>query len=240
MREKFVWTRLCEIVKQEVLNLQASVKEGHETVFLFWGDRAIGKTTACKKVAGELPEVHYVSLNPMNTKSESSFVRALVEAMGKPTRWGAMANLKTLTEEKPQVFLLDNGEELFNLKSRTPKTPPLLRMVKYLTEAGHGFAIISNEDIPPKVAVYREVWKRVRRVVEFEDLYLDDVIAFAKAYGVKVKDTERIYEEAKALGLTAIDLADIFRHAFYNLVEEVNIRTFKELSKSVLRKGVLV
>ena len=171
----------------------------------------------------------------MNTKSESSFVRALVEAMQKPTKWGALANLKVLTEEtEPQIFLLDNGEELFNLKSRTPKTPPLLRMIKYLTEVGHGFAIISNEDIPPKIAVYKEVWKRVRKVVHFEEIYPEDITYFAEAYGVKVSEPQRLFEIAKELGLTAIDLSDIFRQALFNMLAELDAKSFKQIAKSLL------
>ena len=234
-RQKVVTTQLYNILKGEVLNLQASVRDGNETLFLFWGDRAIGKTTAAKRVAEELPGVWYVGLNPMNTKSESSFVRALVEAMQKPTKWGALANLKVLTEEtEPQIFLLDNGEELFNLKSRTPKTPPLLRMVKYLTEVGHGFAIISNEDIPPKIAVYKEVWKRVRKVVYFEEIYPEDIIYFAEAYEIKVFEPQRLFEIAKELGLTAIDLSDIFRQALFNMLPELDSKGFKQIAKSLL------
>jgi hypothetical protein len=234
-RQKVVPTQLYKILRGEVLNLQASVKDGNETIYLFWGDRAIGKTTAAKRVAEDLPGVWYVPLNPMNTKSESSFVRALVEAMQKPTKWGALANLKVLTEEtEPQIFLLDNGEELFNLKSRTPKTPPLLRMVKYLTEVGHGFAIISNEDIPPKIAVYREVWKRVRKVVKFEEIYPEDINHFAEAYSVNVSNPQKLFDIAKELGLTAIDLSDIFRQAFFNMLHEIDAKTFKQLSKSLI------
>ena len=241
MREqKLVATQLYNILHGEVLNLQASVKDGNETLFLFWGERAIGKTTAAKWVAREIPGVWYVGLNPMNTKSESSFVRALVEAMQKPTKWGALANLKVLTEEVgPQIFLLDNGEELFNLRSRTPKTPPLLRMVKYLTEAGHGFAIISNEDIPPKVALYREVWKRVRKVVHFEEIYPDDITAFAEAYKVKVAEPEKLYEIAKEFGLTAIDLADIYRQASFNFIEELDAKEFREFAKALVERRLI-
>jgi len=233
MRETLVRTKLYDILHAEVLNLQSAVLDGTETLYLLWGDRAIGKTTAAKKVAEEVPGVWYVSLNPMNTKSESSFVRALVEAMQKPTKWGALANLKVLTEEtEPQTFLLDNGEELFNLKSRTPKTPPLLRMVKYLTEVGHGFAIISNEDIPPKIAVYKEVWKRVRKVVRFEEIYPEDIQRFAEAYSIRVKP-ERLYEIARGLGLTAIDLSDIFRQAQFNALDELSPKTFKQFAKAL-------
>jgi len=239
-RQKVVTTQLYNILKGEILNLQASVRDGNETLFLFWGDRAIGKTTSAKRVAEEIPGVWYVGLNPMNTKSESSFVRALVEAMQKPTKWGALANLKVLTEEtEPQIFLLDNGEELFNLRSRTPKTPPLLRMVKYLTEVGHGFAIISNEDIPPKIAVYKEVWKRVRKVVRFEEIYPEDILHFAEAYGVKVSAPKKLFEIAKELGLTAIDLSDIFRQALFNMLPELDAKAFKQIAKALL-KGRLV
>jgi len=238
MREqKLIRTQLYNILTEELLNLQASVKDGSETIFVLWGDRAIGKTTSAKWIAKELPGVWYVPLNPMTTKSESAFIRSLVEAMQKPTKWGALANLKILTEEtKQQVFILDNGEELFNLKSRIPKTPPLLRMVKYLTEVGHGFAIIGNEDIVPKLVPYKEIWKRVRHVVEFKPLYPEDVPNFANAYGIKVKNAEKVFEIATSLGLTAIDLSDIFRQAYFNFIEEIEPKTFKKLAKTVLSK----
>jgi len=227
---RFAPTTIYNILTEELINLQTAVENGTETIYLFWGDRAIGKSVAAEKVAEEFPNVWYVPLTPFNTKSESAFVRGLVEAMGKPIKWGMNANLKVLTEEsQKQIFILDNAEELFNLKSRTPKTPPLLRVLKFLVERGHGFALLSNEDVPPKLAVYKEVWKRIRRIVHFKSLYKEDIEAFGKAYGVKVLETERIYTLAEKAKLTAIDLDEIFYNATLNGFEEVNPKTFKSL-----------
>jgi|GEM_PF-6138791 len=227
---RFAPTTIYNILSEELVNLQTAVDNRTETIYLFWGDRAIGKTVAAEKVAEEFPNVWYVPLTPFNTKSESAFVRGLVEAMGKPVKWGMSANLKVLTEEVgKQIFILDNAEELFNLKSRTPKTPPLLRVLKFLVERGHGFALLSNEDVPPKLAVYKEVWKRIRKIVKFQTLYKEDITAFAQAYEVKVKETERIFALAEKNGLTAIDLDELFYNATLNGFEEVDLKTFKTL-----------
>jgi len=238
---RFVPTTIYNILSNELVNLQAAVDNGTETIYLFWGDRAIGKTVAAEKVAEEFPNVWYVPLTPFNTKSESAFVRGLVEAMGKPIKWGMSANLKVLTEEVgKQVFILDNAEELFNLKSRTPKTPPLLRVLKFLVERGHGFALLSNEDVPPKLAVYKEVWKRIRKVVKFETLYKEDLEAFAKAYGIKLKDLGKVFVAVSKVGLTAIDLDEIFYNASLNGFEELGLKEFKTLLQLHLEEKKLV
>lgn len=229
---RFAPTTIYNILSEELINLQTAVENGTETIYLFWGDRAIGKTVAAEKVAEEFPNVWYVPLTPFNTKSESAFVRGLVEAMGKPVKWGMSANLKVLTEEaQKQIFVLDNAEELFNLKSRTPKTPPLLRVLKFLVERGHGFALLSNEDVPPKLAVYKEVWKRIRKVVRFKNLYKEDIQAFANAYGLRVEEPEKVFSLAERSGLTAIDLDEIFYSAALNGFEVVSPKEFKGLLK---------
>ena len=228
-RKKIAHTTAVKILLSTVPAVKRRVDDGVETFALIWGERAIGKTTAAQWVTKQLPYAVYLPLNPVNSKSESALVRAMVEALGYPARWSVTQHLKVLEETKGKVFVLDNAEFLLQKKGRRPKTPPLLSLLKHLTEVGFGFVLLSNEDVPPELAKYPEIWKRIREIVELPLITPEDLMAFGELYGINSKDWLSIAAYCEAYNITAIDIDEFFAMLCRNKIQELDLKTFQEL-----------
>lgn len=227
---KIAQTTAVKILTRLVPSVKKRIDGGVETFALVWGERTIGKTTAGIAVAKQYPYAVYLPLNPVNSKSESALVRAMVEALGYPAKWSVTQHLKILTEESiGKVFILDNAEFLFQKKGRRPKTPPLLALLKYLTEVGHGFILLSNEDVPPELVKYPEIWKRVREVIELPVITVEDLKEFGKLHGITSNEWEAIHQFCEANYITAIDVDEFFGMLARNKVREISLETFRQL-----------
>jgi hypothetical protein len=224
------------ILRLEVAEVKTKIDAGLETIHIVWGDRGIGKSNAGRIVAKEFPYAYYVPLQELEEHySVSAFYRLMVEATGSEACWSAKANLEELKKLEKPVFILDDAEELVYSPRKRGKTPILLRKVKYLTELGFGFVFLGNEDVYPKVALYPEVKRRVRKKVEVPSLTPQDIAAFAKAYGITIPegDIQQIYEYASKKGLVAIQLDDLFSTAWFNAFEVLTFKDFKSLAQNL-------
>jgi hypothetical protein len=227
---KIAQTTAVKILARLVPSVKKRIDGGVETFALVWGERTIGKTTGGMAVAKKYPYAVYLPLNPVNSKSESALVRAMVEALGYPAKWSVTQHLKILTEEVgKKVFIIDNAEFLLQKKGRRPKTPPLLSLLKYLTEIGHGFILLSNEDVPPELVKYPEIWKRVREIYELPVITVEDLKEFGELHGITSSEWDAIYEFCKANFITAIDLDEFFGMLARNKVKELSFEVFSKL-----------
>jgi len=229
-RGKLAHTTAVKILLQAVPAVKRRIDDGVETFVLIWGERAIGKTTAAQWVVKQLPYAVYLPLTPVNSKSESSLIRSMVEALGYPAKWSVTQHMRILEEEtRGKVFVIDNAEFLLVKKGRRPKTPPLLSLLKYLSEIGYGFVLLSNEDVPPEIAKYPEIWKRVREVIELPLITPEDLMEFGKLYGITSKEWLFIAGYCEANAITAIDIDEFFAMLKRNKVKELDMSAFKEL-----------
>jgi len=227
-------TLILKTLLKVVPKVKALTKRGVETIVIIEGDYATGKTTAGMLTTKKYPYAYYADLGAYDLNSKAKLTKILVRAAGRTPLWTEVDNIEILKELSDSVFIIDHAEDLLNLRGKKHSpTPPLLKLIKHLTEWGIGVVLIANKSFSAEVFKYPEVWKRVEEVIELPALSEEDLRAFEKTYKVKLVQPAKVLDYCIQNGLTAIDLDKVFSKLARNGIFEVDLATFKTVFEGV-------